>query len=81
MLAARAIDYLFIELLAHQAAHRLLTSHSYIGFLVLDDPPGLVDADECPANHFGDYLFVAPERISDFRRVLDQPKIHERCAT
>ena len=69
LLAQRAIDYIFIELLAQQPAHRLLRAHSYVGFLVLDDPPRLVDANQCPADHFGDYLFLAPDRSSEVSRI------------
>jgi len=69
LLSDGAIDFIFIELLAQRQAHRLLRSHSYVGFLVLDDPRRLVDAEGVPADQFGDYLFVAHTRLHDVARI------------
>jgi FkbM family methyltransferase len=68
LLSKGAIDCILIELLAHEPAHCLLRSYSYTGFLVLNDPPRLVQADQVPRGRFGDYLFVAPARLPEVLR-------------
>jgi len=69
LLARRAINCIFIELLAHQRAHCRLRTKGYTGFLVLDDPPRLVHADKCPHDCFGDYIFVVPQLLSTVSRL------------
>jgi FkbM family methyltransferase len=65
LLREAAIDHIFIELVAQQEAHRLLRSHGYTGFLVLEHPPALVPEDRVSSGRFGDYLFVSPSRIRE----------------
>jgi hypothetical protein len=61
LLAARRIDHLVVEMVAHGEAQQILLDHGYHCYWVDDAKRTLVDIKNVPRDFFGDYLVVSPD--------------------